>query len=154
MAITAKLKASGDKASLLSKAPHATPRGAQSGDTTASSLVGGHAARGGAGRVSGPSTNKWFGSGENKKKREMRPPWRRPAQRWDLLWNYPIIRSPTRLKDQENLLPRSRRLLTRTSLPTRPRSQKRRAHLTRLRPRVVPRSFRQRPDLRLRPLNP
>ena len=66
VATTAKLKADSDKASLLSKVPHAPLRAAQSGDTTASPLAGGEAVRGVSTRVSGPSKNEWLDPGANK----------------------------------------------------------------------------------------
>uniref|UniRef100_A0AAV1VFT9 Uncharacterized protein n=1 Tax=Peronospora matthiolae TaxID=2874970 RepID=A0AAV1VFT9_9STRA len=61
----------GKKAPLLSKATQIPPRTRQSSVPTASPLNGGHAARGGASRVSDPMTSE-FDPGANKTKRDVR----------------------------------------------------------------------------------
>ena len=53
VATTARLKADGDKAPLLSKVSQAPPRAAHSGDTTAPPVAGCQTPRGGATRVNG-----------------------------------------------------------------------------------------------------
>uniref|UniRef100_A0AAV1U7U0 Uncharacterized protein n=1 Tax=Peronospora matthiolae TaxID=2874970 RepID=A0AAV1U7U0_9STRA len=73
VATTAKLKADGNKAPLLSEVSQVPPCAGQSSVPNTSPLAGGQAVRGGATRASGPMTNEWFDPGANKKKRDMRP---------------------------------------------------------------------------------
>uniref|UniRef100_A0AAV1TRX4 Uncharacterized protein n=1 Tax=Peronospora matthiolae TaxID=2874970 RepID=A0AAV1TRX4_9STRA len=73
VATTAKLKADGNKAPLLSEVSQVPPCAGQSSVPNTSPLAGGQAVRGGATRVSGPMTNEWFDPGANKKKRDVRP---------------------------------------------------------------------------------
>ena len=73
MATTAKLKADGNKAPLLSEVSQVPPCAGQSSVPNTSPLAGGQAVRGGATRVGGPMTNEWFDPEANKKKRDVRP---------------------------------------------------------------------------------